>query len=48
LTLIAEWKAYVEDVKPDALMFSTSAGTPILPNNVVRRASGWSFLEQRG
>ena len=37
LTLIAEWKAYVEDVKPDALVFSTSAGTPILPNNVVRR-----------
>ena len=37
LTLIAEWKAHVEDVKPDALMFSTSAGTPILPNNVVRR-----------
>ena len=34
LTLIAEWKAHVEDVKPDALMFSTSAGTPILPNNV--------------
>jgi integrase len=38
LTLIAEWKAHVEDVKPDALMFSTSAGTPILPNNVVRRS----------
>ena len=37
LTLIAEWKAHVEDVKPDALVFSTSAGTPILPNNVVRR-----------
>ena len=29
LTLIAEWKAHVEDVKPDALVFS--------PNNVVRR-----------
>jgi integrase len=37
LRLIAEWKAHVEDVKPDALMFSTSAGTTILPNNVVRR-----------
>ena len=37
MTLIAEWKAYVEDVKPDALMFSTKAGTPILPNNVLRR-----------
>jgi len=38
LTLIADWKAYVGNVKPDALMFSTSAGTPILPNNVVRRS----------
>ncbi len=37
LTLIAEWRAHGEDAKPDALMFSTSAGTPILPNNVVRR-----------
>ena len=37
LTLIAEWKAHVEDAKPDALVFSTSAGTTILPNNVVRR-----------
>ena len=37
LTLIAEWKAHVEDVKPDALMFSTSAGTAIEPNNVGRR-----------
>ena len=37
LTLIAEWKGHVEDVKPDALMFSTSAGTAIEPNNVVRR-----------
>jgi hypothetical protein len=38
LTSIAEWKAYVENAKPDALMFSTSVGTPILPNNVVRRS----------
>jgi len=37
LTLIAEWKACVEDTKPDALVFSTKTGTPILPNNVVRR-----------
>ena len=37
MTLIAEWKAYVEDTKPDALVFSTKMGTPILPNNVVRR-----------
>jgi len=36
LRLIAEWKAYVGDVT-DALMFSTKAGTPILPNNVLRR-----------
>ena len=26
LTLIAEWKAHVEDAEPDALVFSTSAG----------------------
>jgi integrase len=37
LTLIVEWKAYVGNVKPDALIFSTSAGTSILPNNVVQR-----------
>jgi integrase len=30
-------EAYVKDTKPDGLVFSTSAGTPILPNNVVRR-----------
>ena len=27
----------MEDTKPDALVFSTKRGTPILPNNVVRR-----------
>jgi hypothetical protein len=27
----------VEDTKPDALVFSTKGGTPVLPNSVVRR-----------
>jgi integrase len=50
VTLMAEWKAHVGNVEPDALVFSTSAGTPILPNNVMRRfifprANGWDFLE---
>ena len=37
VTLMAEWKAYVGNVEPDTLVFSTKAGTPILPNNVLRR-----------
>jgi integrase len=37
LTLIAEWKAYVGNAEPDRLVFSTKMGTPILPNNVLRR-----------
>ena len=37
LTLIAEWKAHVENAEPDALVFSTRLGTPISPNNVLRR-----------
>jgi len=37
VTLMAEWKAYVGSVEPDALVFSTNVGTPILPNNVLRR-----------
>jgi integrase len=37
VTLMAEWKAYVGSVEPDTLVFSTKAGTPILPNNVLRR-----------
>ena len=37
LTLIVEWRAYLYDAKPDALVFSTKMGTPMLPNNVLRR-----------
>jgi integrase len=36
--LIAEWKTQAENTAPDALVFATSQGTPILPNNVVRRS----------
>jgi integrase len=36
--LIAEWRALATNVEPDALVFATSQGTPILPNNVVRRS----------
>ena len=37
LTLIAEWKAHIESAEADALVFSTRMGTPIAPNNVLRR-----------
>ena len=37
LTLIAEWKAHIESAEADALVFSTKMGTPIAPNNVLRR-----------
>jgi integrase len=36
--LIAEWRAMATNVEPGALVFATSQGTPILPNNVVRRS----------
>jgi integrase len=36
--LIAEWRAVATNVEPEALVFATSQGTPILPNNVVRRS----------
>lgn len=36
-TLMAQWKAYVGKGEPDTLVLSTKAGTPILPNNVLRR-----------
>ena len=36
--LIGGWKARVTDTRPESLVFATSQGTPILPNNVVRRA----------
>ena len=37
LTLIADWKAHIESAEADALVFSTRMGTPIAPNNVLRR-----------
>lgn len=36
--LIAEWRPQAESTAADALVFATSQGTPILPNNVVRRS----------
>ena len=49
LTLIAEWKAYVGDVKPDALMFSTKTGTPIpaarAPGKVVAQLMGHANVD---
>jgi len=35
--LIQDWKSRVESAAPDRLVFSTSAGTSIAPNNVLRR-----------
>jgi hypothetical protein len=37
LTLIAEWKAHIESAEAETLVFSTRMGTPIAPNNVLRR-----------
>jgi integrase len=38
LRLIGEWKQRMETTMPDALVFSTRAGKPISPNNVLRRS----------
>ena len=35
--MIKEWKAHVGNTEPNTLVFSTKMGTPILPNNVLRR-----------
>lgn len=35
--LIQEWRSCVERCEPDRLVFSTSLGTSISPNNVLRR-----------
>ena len=37
LALIQEWKSRVERCEPDRLVFATSLGTSISPNNVLRR-----------
>ena len=35
--LIADWRSRVRSTDPDALVFATSSGKPISPNNVLRR-----------
>lgn len=37
LGFIAEWKAHIESAEAETLVFSTRMGTPISPNNVLRR-----------
>jgi integrase len=36
--LIVSWKAHAANTEPDALVFGTRVGTPISPNNVLRRS----------
>ena len=38
LRLVVEWKAHARTTEPDALVFATRLGTPISPNNVLRRS----------
>ena len=38
LMVIEEWKRRVKKPEPEGLVFSTRGGTPISPNNVLRRA----------
>jgi integrase len=38
LEVIVGWKARVENSEPNALVFSTRLGGPIVPNNVLRRS----------
>ena len=38
LRLVVEWKAHAKNTEPDALVFATRLGTPISPNNVLRRS----------
>jgi integrase len=38
LQLLVEWKALVKNTNPEALVFGTREGTPISPNNVLRRS----------
>lgn len=38
LMLIEEWKRRVKKAEPERLVFSTRGGTPISPNNVLRRS----------
>lgn len=38
LRLVVEWKAKARNTEPDALVFATRLGSPISPNNVLRRS----------
>lgn len=38
LRLVVEWKAQATNTAPDALVFATRLGSPISPNNVLRRS----------
>ena len=40
LKLVAEWRLHAKRTEPDSLVFSTRLGTPISPNNMLRR---WIF-----
>ena len=37
LQLVADWRARLKEIQPDALVFSTGSGKPISPNNVLRQ-----------
>ena len=38
LRLVVEWKAQATNTEPDVLVFATRLGSPISPNNVLRRS----------
>jgi len=38
--LVAQWRARTQQVHPESLVFSTRSGTPLAPNNVLRRHIG--------
>ena len=38
LQLVVEWRVHAKQTEPDALVFGTRLGTPISPNNVLRRS----------
>ena len=38
LRLLLEWKAYAKNTEREALVFATRLGTPISPNNMLRRS----------
>jgi len=37
VSLLTEWRKRAKNITPEALVFSTWSGTPISPNNVLRR-----------